>query len=138
MTSQVDCKIYYSIAGGPFNISQIGTGQIAEANTILHIYTHDEASLPPDVALPPKSTATELSIPKPIKKGQFFNSESCCLFLNKAGQVLRVDNHFLFPIYMRRDVNDQERLHIRFMQQYLTGTHRWEDISVASIPAHHL
>jgi hypothetical protein len=140
MTSQINCDIYYSIAGGPFQLSQIDTGLIAHSPATLYIYTHDQATLASlsDITLSAQGFVTELSIPKPIKKGQFFNSESWCLFLNKAGQVLKVDSSYLFPIYMRRDVNDHERLHIRFVQQYFAGRHCWEDIPSAVIPEHHL
>lgn len=139
MTSQINCELYYSIDGGPFSINQIGTDQVMHTQAELYIYTHDQSSQPlSGIELPSQGIVTELSVPKPVKKSQFFNSESCCLFRNKSGQVLKVDGSYLFPIYMRRDINDHERLHIRFVQQYLTGKHHWEDIRPATIPEHHL
>lgn len=135
MTSQVKCVLYYSITGEPFSTDRLKDDSIECTTAILNIYTRDEG----DIAgisgeEPPAAVVTELSVPDPIQKGQFFNSESSCLFLNKTGQVLQIDGHYLFKILMMRDAADPGRLYVKFEQQYFAGKHQWVDIPERHYP----
>jgi len=131
MTSQVRCDIYYSIPGDAFDIGERHAGHIAHAKTTIHIYTREKADIA--VTAPgnlPSGITTELSIPIPIKKERFFNSETHCLFLNDKGEVLTIAGQYLFPVLMMRDAGDQERLHIKFSQQYYPGKHQWKPATI--------
>lgn len=135
MTTQVTCEIYYSVAGEPFGIHELKTAPILHAPTVIYIYTHDIEELPDKTAVQSLAgKVTELSVPRPIKKGRFFNSESYCLFLNEAGAVLKIGEHHLFKVQMMRDGNDHERLHIKFGQQYFAGRHQWVSIADQDYP----
>lgn len=127
MTSQIACEIYYSVAGEPFDLRGRSDDHIAHTATTLYIYAREKEDIPvPGATAPGQGMTTELSIPAPVKKDRFFNSETYCLFLDQAGQVLTIAEQYLFPVQMMRDSNDPERLHIRFNQQYYPGKHRWE------------
>ncbi|WP_118972869.1 hypothetical protein [Taibaiella koreensis] len=130
MTSQVPCEIFYTIAGEAFDISERHADHIAHTTAVLHIYTRDKGDI---AATVPENTvrgvATELSIPIPIKKGRFFNSETYCLFLNDKQEVLTIDGQYLFPVLLMRDSSDYERLHIKFGQQYYPGKHQWQPVA---------
>ncbi len=137
MTTQITCEIYYSVAGEPFGIHELKSAAISHAAAVIYIYTRDKEELTDKTVIHPSaSTVTELSVPRPIKKGRFFNSESYCLFLNDAGQILQVEDHHLFRIHMMRDGNDHERLHIKFGQQYFAGRHQWLPITGKTSPKH--
>lgn len=127
MTNQVKCDIYYSVSGEPFAITDRDKGHIEHVSTILHIYTREEEEMPNTTAIQKVAdVTTELSVPVPIKKGQFFNSESYCIFLNESGELLKIEDVYLFRIYMMRDGNDHERLHIKFESPFYNGKHGWE------------
>jgi hypothetical protein len=132
MTSQIKCDMYYSISGDPFELHERHAENIEHINTILNIYTkEEEEEVPNQTALQQVGqVSTELSVPYPIKKGQFFNSESCCMFFNEAGELLKINGTHLFRINMLRDASDFERLHVKFDTLAYEGKHSWENISV--------
>ena len=139
MTSQVKCELFYSVTGEPFGLSGLKDTTIEHTPAIINIYTQEKEDVP-DIALSdfPTNEVSTLSIPDTIRKGQFFNSETYCLFLNTSGQLLELDGQFLFKILMMRDIADPERLHIKFEQQYFPGKHQWKDVdkhsSVTPLP----
>lgn len=131
MTSQMKCDMYYSISGDTFELHERHAEDIEHINTILNIYTKDEEEVPNQTALQKAGQVfTELSVPYPIKKGQFFNSESCCMFLNESGALLTINGLHLFKINMLRDATDFERLHVKFDTLAYEGRHSWENVPV--------
>jgi hypothetical protein len=134
MTSQVKCELYYSIAGESFEIQERMANHIEHASTILNIYTKEDEEVPNTTAIQKLSkVTTELSVPSPIKKGQFFNSESYCMFFNEAGELLTINGVHLFKVSMIRDSSDFERLHVKFEQLFFEGKHRWESVEVKQL-----
>lgn len=127
MTSQEKCEIYYSIPGDPFSIAEKDLEHIAHAPAILNIYTKEEEEIPNVTAVQEiPDVMTELSVPYPIKKGKFFNSESHCMILNEQGALLHIEDRYLFPVHMLRDGHDHERLHIKFNDPFFPGRHSWK------------
>lgn len=126
MTSQAKCELYYSIAGEPFSPAERAADHVEHTDAILNIYTKEEEELPNTTAIQKVTTVTtELSLPYPIKKAQFFNSESCCMLYNESGELLSVNGTHLFRISMIRDGSDFERLHVKFLIPVLNGKHEW-------------
>jgi len=126
MTSQHKCSLYYSVSGDPFTVEERHTEPIEHTETILNIYTKEEEEVPNVTAIQQaERVTTELSLPYPIKKGQFFNSESVCMLINEAGALLRINGEHLFNISMLRDSGDFERLHVKFNQPAYEGRHEW-------------
>lgn len=133
MTHEVQCTMYYSLSGEPFDVHGRGAADIEHTAALLHIYTRDEVELPNITRVQPlPEPVTELSVALPVKKGRFFNSETYCLFLNNKGEVLEVKQQQSFPVRMMRDARDKERLHVKFKIPYLHGRHQWQP--VASLP----
>lgn len=134
MTLQVKCELYYSIAGEPFEIQERMANHIDHTGTVLNIYTREEVEIPNITAVQKLSdVVTELSIPNPIKKGQFFNSESYCMLFNEAGKLLTINGVHLFKVSMIRDGSDFERLHVKFEKLFFEGKHKWEDVGVIQL-----
>ena len=109
--------MYYSISGGRFELSEKDNDDIEHVNLILNIYTKEE-----------HSHLYELSVPKPIKKGKFFNSDCYCTFINEKNQVLQLGEETQFEIHMLRDGNDHERLHVKFSPADYEGKLAWVDV----------
>ena len=120
MTLQVSCNVYYSISGDRFSLQNKDDGTIENAPIILHIYTKESKK------------HYEFSIPHPIKKGQFFNSECYCTFVNEKDEVLQVGSDTQFQVNMLRDGYDHERLHIKFAAPEYEGTLAWVDSNTLS------
>ncbi|MFA6056870.1 MAG: hypothetical protein WC756_01635 [Taibaiella sp.] len=134
MTSQVKGELYYSITGEPFGVQERTADNIEHTNTVLNIYTKEEEEVPNTTALQKLSTIiTELSLPYPIKKGQFFNSESYCRFFNEAGELLTINGVHLFKVSMIRDSSDFERLHVKFEKLSFEGKHEWKNVEVEQL-----
>src|ERR1700754_3078261 len=126
MTSQFKCELYYSVSGDPFEVHERHANHIEHTQTVLNVYTKEDEEIPNTTAIQKTDQVkTELSIPYPIKKGQFFNSESCCMFFNEAGEILKVEGEYLFKVSMLRDSADFERLHVKFTQVEFEGKHHW-------------
>jgi hypothetical protein len=134
MTSQVKCVLYYSIAGDPFEIHERMANHIEHTNSVLNIYTREEEEIPNTTAIQKTSeVTTELSLPYPIKKGQFFNSESYCMFFNEADELLTINGNHLFKVSMIRDSSDFERLHVKFEILSFEGKHEWENVKMKQL-----
>lgn len=128
MTSAVTCFMYYSISGEPFTIGdREEKGTVAKAATLLHIYVRPGNEEAPVAGL--QTGVTELSVPEPVHKEQFFSSDSYCLFVNQDNQVLTIGDHYLFAVHLMRDAADPERLHVRLLQACYEGLHAWETLS---------
>jgi hypothetical protein len=131
MTSQYKCDLYYSISGDPFEIHERNEDTIEHTQTILNIYTKEDEEVPGKTAIQKLKTATtELSLPHPIQKGQFFNSESCCMLFNEDGELLKINGEHLFKITMLRDAVDTEKLHVKFEKIIFEGRHEWHSVEV--------
>lgn len=134
MTSQVKCELYYSITGEPFEVQERMANNIEHTSTVLNIYTKEEEEVPNTTALQKLSAViTELSLPYPIKKGQFFNSESYCRFFNEEGRLLTINGVHLFKVSMLRDSSDFERLHVKFEKLSFEGKHEWKNVEVEQL-----
>jgi hypothetical protein len=134
MTSQVKCELYYSIAGDPFGIHERMADRIDHTSAVLNIYTKEEEEVPNTTAVQKLSEViTELSVPYPIKKGQFFNSESYGMFFNEADELLTINGIHLFKISMIRDSSDFERLHVKFEKLFFEGRHEWQNVKVKQL-----
>jgi hypothetical protein len=72
-------------------------------------------------------------VPYPIKKGQFFNSESYGMFFNEADELLTINGVHLFKISMIRDSSDFERLHVKFEKLFFEGRHEWQNVKVKQL-----
>jgi hypothetical protein len=134
MTSQLKCELYYSITGEPFEIHERKADRIEHTSTVLNIYTREEEEIP-NITTIQKSgeVTTELSLPYPIKKGQFFNSESYCMFFNEADELLTIEGSHLFKVSMIRDSSDFERLHVKFEKLFFEGRHEWENVKMKQL-----
>lgn len=131
MTSQYKCELYYSISGDPFEIHQREADNIEHTQTILNIYTKEEEEIPNTTAIQKLARATtELSVPYPIRKGQFFNSESCAMFFNENGELLKINGEYLFKITMLRDAVNTDRLHVKFDKIVFEGRHSWLPVEI--------
>jgi hypothetical protein len=134
MTSQVKCELYYSITGEPFEVHERMADNMEHTGTVLNIYTKEEEEVPNATALQKlNEVITELSLPYPIKKGQFFNSESYCMFFNEAGELLTINGIHLFKVSMIRDSSDFERLHVKFEKLSFEGRHEWENVEMKQL-----
>jgi hypothetical protein len=131
MTSQVKCELYYSVSGDPFELYERKSDRIEHTTTVLNIYSKEEEEVPNTTAAQKLAEViTELSLPYPIKKGQFFNSESYCMFFNEANELLTINGTHLFKVSMIRDSGDFERLHVKFDKLFFEGKHEWENVEV--------
>jgi len=113
MTIELNCNIYYSISGDRFDLADKDSDTIDHAPAVLHIYTKEN------------NKRYELSVPKPIKKGKFFNSDCFCTFINEKDEVLQIGEETQFEIHMLRDGHDHERLHVKFEPAEMVGDLRW-------------
>ena len=114
MTIELKCRLYYSITGEQFAMENLSSDQIESTPVLLHIYTNEEGP------------SYELSVPDPIVKGQFFNSECYCAFINEKEELLTIGDENQFKILMMRDGYDLERLHIKFETQEFKGNIKWQ------------
>lgn len=120
--------MHYSISGEPFTIGdREEQGRVARATTLLHIYVRPGNEEAP--ATGQQTGVTELSVPEPVHKEQFFSSDSYCLFVNQDNQVLTIGDCYLFAVHLMRDAADPERLHVRFLQPCYEGLHSWKPLS---------
>lgn len=113
MTIEVNCKLYYSVSGERFELDNQHPEQIEHAPAKLNIYTREV------------DARYELSVPLPIKKGRFFNSECYCAFVNEKEEILKIGDDTQFKIMMVRDGYDHERLHVKFETTEHEGAIGW-------------
>ncbi len=129
MLTTQNCKMYYSISGNTFSISDRKTAEdICMAPVTLNIDTYKTES--EQEGLEGGDTQlllyrTSLAVPHPIKSGDFFSSDTQCFFINGKNQVLKLAGKYKFRIALYRLQEDPSKLRVIFSAKDWEGTPVW-------------
>lgn len=126
MLTTQNCKMYYSISGLPFSISDRKTAEdIYMAPVSLNIDTakteHEEGDSDTQLLL----CRTSLAIAHPITAGEFFSSDTQCFFINGKNQILKLGGKYKFRIAMYRLLDDPSKLRVIFDGKNWEGEPVW-------------
>lgn len=124
MLTTLNCSMYYSISGNPFLISDRKTAEdIYRTPVILSIDTDKRVQDDQEMLL--ADYRTSLTLPHPIKSGEFFASDTQCFFINGKNQILKLGGGYRFRVAMYRLLDDPSRLRVIFENKEWTGTPLW-------------
>jgi hypothetical protein len=114
MTHEFKVTMYYSLNGAELNAGHINEEYVEQAPALIRLYTEVE-----------HAGYTTLSVVYPIKKGDFFNADAYCIFMNEKEEQLNIGRTSCFGIQLRRDLQDYERLHVILVEQKYKGQPHW-------------
>lgn len=126
MLTTQNCKMYYSISGLPFSISDRKTAEdiyMAPVTLSIDTYKAEEESEDGDTQL--LLYRTSIAVPHPIKSGDFFSSDTQCFFINGKNQVLKLGGKYRFRIALYRLLDDPSKLRVVFEGKDWEGEPVW-------------
>lgn len=126
MLTTQNCKMYYSISGDTFSISDRKTAEdIGMAPVTLSIDTYKTEAEHEDGDTQLLLYRTSLAVPHPIKSGDFFSSDTQCFFINGKNQVLKLGGKYKFRIALYRLQEDPSKLRVIFSGKDWEGEPVW-------------
>lgn len=126
MLTTHNCKMYYSISGNPFSISDRKTAEDINVTPVtlgIDTYKAEEEGEGGTAQL--LLQRTSLSVPHPIPVGDFFSSETQCFFINGKNQILKLGGKYKFRIALYRLLDDPSKLKVVFDGKDWEGEPSW-------------
>lgn len=126
MLTTHNCKMYYSISGNPFSISDRKTAEdIYMAPVTLGISTYKSEEEGDGGTAQLLLQRTSLSVAHPIESGDFFSSDTQCFFINGKNQILKLGGKYKFRVALYRLLDDPSKLKVVFDGKDWEGEPLW-------------